>query len=36
MSAPRPHIADYRNAAQLMRDAGSFALGAFEGRDTID
>ena len=36
MSAPRRHIADYRNAAQPMRDAGSFALCAFEGRDTID
>ena len=36
MSAPRRHIADYRNAAQPMRDAGSFALCACEGRDTID
>ena len=36
MPAPRRPIADYRNTAQPMRGADSFALSAFEGRDTID
>jgi hypothetical protein len=35
MSARRL-IADYRNTAQPMRGAVSFAPCAFEGRDTID
>jgi hypothetical protein len=36
MSATRHHIADNRKLAQPMRDAGSFARCAFEGRDSID
>jgi hypothetical protein len=36
MSATRHHIADNRNPAQPMRDAGPFARCAYEGRDSID
>jgi hypothetical protein len=36
MSATRHLIADNRKPAQPMRDAGSFARYAYEGRDSID
>jgi hypothetical protein len=35
MSATR-HIADNRDPAHPMRDAGPFARCAYEGRDSID